>query len=181
MDQLESQKIAFKYAKALMDAAIEQSELKAVSKDVHLLQSLYLDVPELKQFFGNPAIPVSEKQGVVEKQFKKGTSPMVGNLLQLLVENDRIALLPEILNCYIELFNLREGIAKAEVTVPVSISDDLERKLRSTLETLFGYQQVELNVTVDPAIIAGAIVRVGDKIIDGSYYGKLETLRRQVG
>jgi F-type H+-transporting ATPase subunit delta len=181
MELLDARKIASRYAKALIEAADEQGQLDAVTQDIERLQRVYLEVPELNRFFANPAIPVADKQDVVKKQFHKGLSSMMGNLFSLLVENDRIAILPEILQAAVEIIRKRDGIAQAEVTVPIALSDALEKKMRKTLEKLFGYQQVELNIKVDPAILAGAVVKIGDKIIDGSYHGKLETLRRQVG
>lgn len=181
MELLDSRKIASRYAKALLEAAEEQGELGNITDNMRLLQRIYLEVPELNRFFSDPVIPATEKKTVVQSQFKQGVAPIVGNLLELLTANDRIGLLPEIIEIYIDLINQKEGIAKAEVTVPVAMSDKLEGQLRSTLERLFGYQHVELSIKVDPAIIAGAIVRIGDKIIDGSYHGKLEMLRRQVG
>lgn len=181
MEQLESRKIASRYAKALLEAGQEQDDLESITDSLTRLQRIYLEVPELNRFFANPVIPVAEKQSLIQKQFKKGLMPLVGNLLELLIENDRLGLLPEIIEVYIQLIQAREGIAHADVTVPLSISEKQENRLRTMLEKCFGYQQVELNTKVDPSIIAGVIVKIGDKIIDGSYHGKLEMLRRQVG
>jgi F-type H+-transporting ATPase subunit delta len=181
MEQLMARKIASRYAKAIFDAAVEEDKLDIVIANILSLQRIYLEVPSLNRFFSDPTIPVAEKQSLIEGKFKKGMAPMVGSLLTLLLESDRIGLLPEITTLFMERVQQKEGIAKADVTVPVAMSDKLEKKLRTTLEKLFDYQQVELNVKVDPAILAGAIVRIGDVIIDGSYHGKLEMLRRQVG
>lgn len=181
MEQLEARKIAARYAKALLDAADEQKALDKVTDNINALQRVYLEVPELNRFFSNPVIPTEEKKAVVEKQFQSNLHAITANLLNLLVENDRISLLPELITLYLELIQQREGIAQAEVIVPVPLKDKQEKALRSTLEKIFGYRQVEINSKVDPSILAGAIVKIGDKIIDGSYHGKLEMLRRQVG
>lgn len=181
LSQLENQKIASRYAKALFEAAQEQGQLDKVTKDIQSLQGLYQDLPELSGFFANPVISVEDKQGVVDAKFKSSLTPLTTNLLNLLVQNERISVLPAILFAYTELYQKHQGIAKAEVTIPVAMSSKLENQFRETLEKAFGYKQVELETRIDPAIIAGAIVKIGDKIIDGSYLGKLETLRRQVG
>ncbi len=181
MEQLESRKIALRYARALFEAAQETNEMAYVTENIGRLRQLYQDVPEMNAFFQNPMIPASEKRDLIETHFKQNLSPMIGNFLNILIENDRVAVLQEILEAYIEMVREKEGIVQAEVTVPVELEPKLEQKLQSTLESLFGYQQVEIKTIVDPAIIAGAVVKIGDKIIDGSYHGKLETLRRQVG
>ncbi len=181
MEQLEARKIALRYAKALLDAAQEENTLSELRVSLTSLRQIYQELPEFRRFFDNPAIPLSEKQDLVEKHLKKGVSPLVGNLLSLLVENERLDILSEVLDVSLELLNQREGIAKAQFIVPVPITATLEKKVRTTLEQLFGYQQVELETTVDSTILAGAIVKIGDKIIDGSYHSKLEMLRRQVG
>jgi len=181
MDQLATQKIAHKYAKALLEAASETNAVDPVNDVIQQLERLYLDVPTLNSFFANPAIPAEEKKAIIEKKFQKGVQPLVANLLTLVAENDRLALLPDILSAFMELMNERNGIVKADVTVPVAIDTKLEKKLKQNLEAVFGYSQVDLHITVDPGILAGAIVKIGDKLIDGSYHGKLEMLRRQIG
>lgn len=179
--QAEIQKIALRYARALLEAAKEQGQFDKVKTEMGQLQRIYLEIPELKSFMANPAIPAAEKEDLLAKQFQKALSPLVGNFLMLLLENDRLELLPEMVQSILDLIHTEEGIATAEVTVPVAISEDLENRLSNTLEKMFGYQKVELNIKVDPAIIAGAIVHIKDKMIDGSYHGKLEMLKRQVG
>lgn len=181
MEQLDARKIAIRYAKALLEAADEQGQYGEVSQNMFTLQRLYLEVPELNRFFANPAIPDEEKRAVIQEHFQGGLAPLTANLLTLLVDNDRIVLLPELIQAAIDLVHQREGVAQAEVIVPIAMKPGLEQKMKTTLEKLFGYQQVDLNVKVDPGILAGAIIKIGDKIIDGSYHGKLETLRRQVG
>lgn len=181
MEQLEARKIAFRYARALFDAALEQQSLETVIRDAGSLSRIYLDVPELADFFANPGIPLDEKKMLLNSRIKTGLTPLTANLLDLLTDNDRLVVLPEILTVFKELHHNHAGIARAEVTVAAAITPGIEDKLKASLEKVFGYKQVELTTTVNPGIIAGAIVRIGDKIIDGSYRGKLEMLKRQVG
>ncbi len=181
MPQLENRKVAQRYAKALMECAEEQGQWEKVTAGMDQLHRLYLEVPEMNRFFSNPVIPLAEKTAVYQEEMAQALPPLVANLLQLLLDNERMALLPEILEAVLALVQAQQGLVQAEVTVPVPLDDALEKKLRKTLETVFEYQKVELNVKVDPAILAGATIRLGDKLIDGSYLGKLEMLRKQVG
>ena len=181
MDKLESRKVATRYARALFEAAAEQNDSDAVAQSMQSLISIYAQLPELQAFFENPGLPAAEKSDILNRQFKRGVSPLVASLLDLLMTNERIALLPDIAQVYTELQREHQGIAEAEVIVPVAMDDYLEGRMRSTLEKLFGYRQVELKTTVDPSMIAGAIVKIGDKIIDGSYRGKLDLLTKQIG
>jgi F-type H+-transporting ATPase subunit delta len=181
LSQLDMAKVASRYAKALLESAIAENTWDLVQENLGQLQRLALDVPELNAFLASPVLPVSDKQAVLAQYVQTAVSPMVWKLLNILLENNRIALLPQVIESAQAMMQERNGITQADVTVPAAISPSLEAQFVKALETQFGYRQVLLNVTVDPDILAGAIVKIGDKLIDGSYYGKLEMLRRQVG
>lgn len=181
MEQLDTRKIATRYAKALFEASNEAGEQESIQSAIDTWVSVFTEVPDLAAFFANPIIPMAEKKALLTEQFSEKTPDLLLKIVDLLFENDRIGLLGDVLTVYQELSRAALGIARAEVTVPVSIPATLETKLVASLKKAFGYKQVELTTTVDPDIIAGAIVRIGDKIIDGSYRGKLDMLKRQVG
>lgn len=174
-------KAAGRYAKALLDAAQEQNNMAAVRQDLDALSRLVLEVPELMGFLTNPMIPDVEKHAVVREKLQSGLNPLFARLLDVLLENDRLALLPYVLEESRKELAQRDGVVTAYVTVPVVLNEDLQSRLRQTLQSTFGYRRVDLDVRVEPAILAGAIVKIGDQLIDGSYSGKLETLRKQVG
>jgi len=174
-------KAASRYAKALLDAATEMNAVSAIRDDLQALSRLVLEVPELMSFLTNPMIPDVEKRAIVREKLQSGLQPLFARLLDVLLENDRLSLLPNVLDEAQKALAQRDGVVTAQVTVPVDLDDSLQARLRQTLQSTFGYRHVDLDVRVEPSILAGAIVKIGDQLIDGSYIGKLETLRKQVG
>lgn len=179
--RLEESKIAARYAKALFDGALETKVLDKVYKDLCALRDLFHAVPGITGFLTNPAIPQTERTSFIQEQFEKKVQPLVYNLIKLMEENDRITALPSTIDRFEEILNERNRVATAEVVTAVELSEKLESKLCKTLESMFGLSEVNLHKRVDPGILGGAIVKIQDKVIDGSYVGKLEALRKQVG
>lgn len=175
--KLENNKVAARYARALFDTA--GSELDALYADLQQVAQAFAAVPDLLMFMENPGIPQAEKQSLVDKQFD-GLNPWVGKLLKLLVENNRVAALPMIVTHLRELVNRRDNVTQAEVVTATELDGELKDRIRATLEKTLGFSRVELESRVDPGILGGLIIKVQDRIIDGSYIGRLEDLRKQV-
>jgi F-type H+-transporting ATPase subunit delta len=176
---LEETKIAARYARALFDGAVESGDEDNVLTDLQSVRSVIEKVPELIPFWSNPAVPVAEKLDVVSKQFTK-LEPLVVNLLRLMIENDRAGAILATIDRYEELSNARAKVTTAEVVTAVELNKKLQTKLQKQLESLFSLNKVVLTQRVDPGILGGAIIKIQDKVIDGSYIGKLEALRKQI-
>lgn len=181
--RLEEGKIAAQYARAIFESAVEAGDAteKDVTKAIRDLGALVDKVPDLLPFFKNPAIPTTEKQSFLETQFKKKTPELVYNLLLVMLDNDRLSVLPALVERYEALYNERHQIAVAEVVTAVELSSGLQKKFETVLKKAYGLSQVSLQNRVDPGILGGAIIKIHDKVIDGSFVGKLETLRKQIG
>ncbi len=178
--QVEDTQIAARYAKALFELAEEQGDLDTILKDLLAISDVLKAVPDLKVFLVNPGIPRTEKKSFVKGQFEGKVSPMVDNLLKLMVENERFPLIPLVAHKYEERVNQHQNIGIAEVITATELDSKLETKLEKALKTLYGFSQVRLTPKVDPALLGGAIIKVQDKVIDGSFAGKLNELKKQV-
>jgi F-type H+-transporting ATPase subunit delta len=180
-NRLENNKVAARYARALFEAASAAGEAEPVARDLERVQSALDEVSGFYDFMANPGIPEREKRSLVQDHVAKGLGAWVTRILDLLMENGRIAVLPQLTTQYIELLNQSENITQAEVITAVELEQELRDRIRRTLETSFGYSRVELQHRVDPGILGGMVLKVRDQVIDGSYIGRLEELRKQVG
>jgi F-type H+-transporting ATPase subunit delta len=180
-NRLENGKVAARYAKALFDSLTESgAELGQVRDDLRTLADVLADVPEFSVFLENPGLPLAEKTAFVEERLAVAVTPPVANLLRLLMENNRLIVLPQVAEQFSTYVNQRENVAQAEVITAAELDDDLLARMQNTLQSMFGFNRVDLQHRVDPGLLGGAIIKIQDRVIDGSYVGRLEELRKQV-
>lgn len=180
-NRLENNKIAARYAKALFESTLSTNEHEQVYQDLLSVNELFTQVPQLQTFLQNPGIPISDKQQFLDEQFGKQVSPWVHRLLKLLVDNGRSAVFAQLVARFGECRNQQENSATAEVITAVELEEELRVRIRKTLETSLGFSRVDLQSRVDPGLLGGVVIKIQDRIIDGSYVGRLEELRKQVG
>lgn len=101
------------------------------------------------------------------------------NFLRTMVENGRLSLLPEVSRLYQALFDQQENRVQVELISAYAVKNDQERNIAAALESRFG-KSVELHTRIDKSLIGGAIIRVGDEVIDGSISGGLKQLATQL-
>lgn len=178
-DRLDNNKVASRYARALFEGSVDAGEAASVAQDLETVNRIFTDVPQLGNFMANPGIPVAEKLALVDEQFK-AVNPWVLRLLRLLVENNRMPIFPHLVTWFTEYMNQRENVARAEVVSAVELEEELRRRIQKTLESTLGFSRVDIQNRVDPGILGGVIIKVQDKIFDGSYVGRLEELRKQL-
>jgi F-type H+-transporting ATPase subunit delta len=138
-----------------------------------------LDVPELVRILADPALPFASRRTVTEQVLADAVTGGPRNLVLLLVRRGRIELLPEVAAQIRRMYDQRLGIVKATVTSAAPLTDSETSALRELLAAMTG-GRVDISVQVDPAILGGVMVRLGDRLIDGSVRGRLERLRTRL-
>jgi F-type H+-transporting ATPase subunit delta len=133
--------------------------------------------PDVKQFAANPKVSDQQVADTFLSLLKSGTGsgPEARNFVAMLAENGRLTLLPEIAEQFHALKNAREGAADAEITSAFEMSDAQVKDLVATLEKKFG-RRLHPSVTVDPSLIGGVRVAVGDEVLDTSVRAKLQQM-----
>jgi F-type H+-transporting ATPase subunit delta len=179
-NRLDNNKVASRYARALFESTVESGDAKAVAQDLETVSAVFSQVPALNRFMENPGIPAAEKLQLVDKEFGQNVNPWVNRLLHLLVENGRMPVLPQLAIWFTEYMNQRDNVARAEVVSAVELEEELRRRIQKTLESSLGFSRVDVQNRVDPGILGGVIIKVQDKVFDGSYVGRLEELRKQL-
>jgi F-type H+-transporting ATPase subunit delta len=127
----------------------------------------------------NPALPWPERDEVLRKLLEGRISAPAFNLVRLLARRGRIDLLAGVAAEYRRLLGRSRGVATATVTAARDLSDDDLDAIRERVQAMTG-GEVDLEVRVDPSLIGGVTVRIGDKLIDASVRGRLERLRARV-
>lgn len=133
-------------------------------------------LPVVQEFAGNPKLSDQQIIETFQSLLKSNVTPEVKNFVAMLVENGRLVLLPEIAEQFHALKNAQEGAADAEITSAFEMSDAQVKDLVVTLEKKFGRKLNPL-VKLDPALIGGVRVLVGDEVLDLSVRAKLQQMQ----
>lgn len=172
---------AIRYARALFDVAQKEGDVQQVGREVAAFAALVASNDMLARTFSNPAIPAARKRGVVEQLLARsgGVSPVLSKLLLLLADRDRLGLIPDLASAYeARLLDLAQ-VVRAEVTTAVPLGDDRIAALQHGLAAATG-RQVQLQTRVDPAIIGGAVARIGSTVYDGSVTTQLQKVKERL-
>lgn len=172
--------VAEHYADALAEVAVSQKNPEVVRREFADFLSLLGESQQLEILLGSPAVSRANKHAVAQalvERMKAGRT--LRNFLFVVIDQRRMKLLPDIYEAFEKQLDQREGVARASVVTARQLSEGEKTQLREALERLSG-RRVEAHYSLDPALIAGAVVRVGSTIYDGSVRTQLERLRMRL-
>lgn len=167
---------AIRYAKALLELSVEKKSTEALEADMRTVLDTLNDSTELQEVLADPVINGSAKQQVLESVFK-GSQQGTLDLIKLLVNNKRVGLLAQVAQKFIALSEALRGEEAATVTTAVTLTADMEKQVLAKVAELTG-KKVSLKSVVDPAVLGGFILRVGDTQYDASIANKLSEVKR---
>lgn len=168
--------VARRYAQALYQEAVQQGQAERTDADVDLLLSTFGSSRELAVLLESPIVPRPRKEAVLERLFGERVGPLMHRFMRLLVSKEREDLLPIMARAYTHARDIREGIVEARVRTAQPFGPDEETALTHAIEAREG-KRVRLYVEVDPSLIGGLVVRVGDVVYDRSVRHQLDLLR----
>ena len=168
-----------RYATALYEEADAAGGLAAVDDDVLMLRNNIESNRELSRFFESPVIPQEKKESILQELLEERVETLTLQFLRLLVQKDRETLTKAILDQYQSLRDEQRGIVDAEVTVAQPLNDEDRTALVEALEEKTG-KDVRLHLEENPDLIGGLVIRIGDRVFDGSVRSQLNALRDQL-
>ncbi len=172
---------ARRYSQAIFRMALENKDINRWQSDLRKVASLMKD-RALFSLIAHPTITVDEKSKTLSQRLGE-VNPLAIKLVLLLAAKGRLALIDDISEEYqamVDNYRGIEGTEIAEVTTAIPLDDEYQLKLAQRVTEIIG-KPVVLKPKVDPSIIGGIIIRVGDKLIDGSIRSKLAALRKDLG
>ena len=175
---MSSTRAAIRYAKAILEIADSKKVASEVSTDMALIAKTITSNSELSSFIQNPLIKTDSKKDVVSEVFAS-VNAVTKSLFQLLLENKRFEILREVATEYIHQFDEMNGVEVAKVTTAVSMDATLEAKVLAKVATLSS-KKITIENNVDPSIIGGFILRIGDKQYNASIANRLQVLKREL-
>ncbi|MBI1746286.1 MAG: ATP synthase F1 subunit delta [Acidobacteria bacterium] len=173
-----SKSIATRYARALVDVALERNAQDRILVELEEFQSLLEKQHELRDVLENPALPVLIRVNILREVLRRGQIDRgTENFLLFLLSKNRQRYLREVLQAFMEQLDLRLGIISADVATAFELSIPQREQLRMRLAAMTG-RKVKLNFVIDRAIIGGVVVKIGSTIYDGSVKMQLHLLRQ---
>ena len=168
---------AIRYAKAILDIAQTSGNADAVNNDMTSIVNAITSSPELKDFLTSPVIRMDVKKSAMSEVFSN-VQKETNSLFHLLFENKRFEILESIAIQYNRLFDESNAIEVAKVTTAFPITPELETKVLAKIAE-FSNKKITIENIVDPTIIGGFILRVGDQQYNASVASKLSELKRE--
>ena len=170
--------VARPYAEAAFKLAAEQHALPVWGEMLKFAASVMRD-PLMQGAIDNPKLGAEQKESLFLSVCGDRLNANGRNFIHVLLEGDRITLLPYIESAFAALRNTAEGVANAEIVSAIALTERQVAELKAALEKRFG-KKIETTVSVDPSLIGGARIVVGDQVVDGSIAGKLEAMATQL-
>lgn len=172
--------LAKRYSDAVIEVAKSKNELDSVYSDLQNVSEILSSMSEFNDFLVHPVIPASEKKELVKSAFEGKITQDTLNLLFILIEKNKIDLIGTIFHCFEESMDEAKNIVKVGVVSAVEIDEDLKIRLKERLENKLN-KSVKFEFETDPEIIAGLVLKIQDKTIDGSFSSKLQSFKKILG
>ncbi|MGB0175817.1 MAG: ATP synthase F1 subunit delta [Owenweeksia sp.] len=171
-------KLGRRYAKSLLDLSEELGKVEEVKGDIDQVLSVVRGSKEFRTLIKSPIISADKKIAIYHEIFKDQLGELTSNFIDIITRKGRESHLEAIALGFQELYRIKKDISKAVVTTAVPLTDTQRAEIKAKLVESTG-QEIEMDEVVDPSIIGGITLRVGDKRYNGSISHQLEILKRQ--
>ena len=171
-----------RYAEALFSVARLIHQDLEVQEELESFSSALKKAPDLEGFFGNPYFNLETKRRFLGKIYQKRMREVYGlllNFFSLLLEKNRFHLIHEIFESYVRIVDRERGMGVAEIRTAVALDERSEKILIERLEKIAGYK-IRVNKEVDPSLIGGVVVKIRNKVLDGSVKNRIEFFKKEL-
>ncbi|MCO7125617.1 F0F1 ATP synthase subunit delta [Sporolactobacillus shoreicorticis] len=174
-----SEIVANRYAKALFEVAEERGEVDVIESQLHSVAEGLYEHEDLRRVLMHPQVSSDNKKELVKKLFEKQAGVEVLNLLRLLIDRKREAIIDDVLEAYTHMANEKRGILDVTITTATALDEQEKQDLAERLGTALN-KKLSIHAHVDEAIIGGILLRIGDRLFDGSVAGKLAGFKQEI-
>jgi F-type H+-transporting ATPase subunit delta len=176
---MQNPRVASRYAKSLLDLAIEKGQLEQVYGDMTYLQRLTKESREFLNLLRSPVVKAEAKSRALTAVTNGKVSNLTTAFINLMVNKAREGALPEISSSFVSQYKAYKGIRIVKLTTAIPLSDAVKSAIIAQVKTTENIENLELQEVVDPSIIGGFVLQTGDKLIDASVSYDLKNISRQ--
>jgi F-type H+-transporting ATPase subunit delta len=171
-------RIADRYAKSLMDLAIEKDQLEALRSDMQTVKKACQDSQELATLLKSPVVKADQKNKILSAIFAGKLSELASAFLALLVRKGREADLAGVAQAFLQQYNALKGIHEVKLTTAAEISTEMKEGFAAKLKEAMGFANIELETKTDPALIGGFVLEFDQQQVDASIAHDLREIRK---
>jgi F-type H+-transporting ATPase subunit delta len=158
----------------------EQAGVERLYQDSQTLKSQLLENPQFLELLKHPDISKEEKEAVLARVFERWMMPELYGLLRLLVEKDRIGWILDILEDVSERYKAYMNIGVVYVTSPEQLPEKKAKEIEKKILDTTDFETLEMHYQTDSSLIGGLVIRIGDRVVDGSVKTRLENMTRKL-
>jgi len=171
--------VAQRYGTALFELALESNQVDEMLTEVAHLKEVLSEEPEFLELISNPKISMDDRKQVIVDVFNGKISDYIVGLIDLVINKNRQNLLLQIFEDFISKVNEHKGVVVADITVCEPLSQEQEKMLIKRLETLTK-KTITLSQHIDPSLVGGLVIRIGDRIMNYSVKGMLGAMSKEI-
>ena len=172
-------RLAGRYAKSILDLAIEQGQLEPVYTDMKYLQAVCNASSEFVNMLRSPIIKADQKNSILSAVLKNNVGVLSNAFIVLLVKKGRESDLHEIANTFIEQYNSMKGIHQVTLTTAVEISAEVKNSIEQKVKSDNSFTSVELTTKTDESLIGGFVLEFNNNLLDASISRDLKDIKKQ--
>lgn len=172
-------RLATRYAKSLIDLAIERGELEEVFADMQWLQAVCKSNRDFVNVLRSPVIKSDTKNKILEAVTNGNVGKMTAAFSRLLVKKSRESFLPEIAGAFVHQYKEHKQIHEVKLTTATAMGEELKNAIVNHIKNTTDMKNIELETVVDEKIIGGFVLQTGDKLVDASIAYDLREIARQ--
>ncbi len=169
-------RVTIRYARALFELAQEKKVLSQVADDLNYILRVYQSSKDFRQLLESPVVQAADKKKIFVRLFRERLNPLTGEFLDMVVEKGRENLLAVIIQRFHELLDREKGILRGQLDTAFRFSDSQLAALKKQMDKITG-KNVIIRQHVNPDLLGGFVVRLGDTVIDTSIKSQLARLR----
>lgn len=172
-------RLAGRYAKSLLDLALEQDKLEAVYADMKYIQAVCNASKEFSVLLQSPIFNADQKNSILSAITKDKVGAITASFTHLLVRKAREGNLQAIANAFIEQYNSLKGIHQVVLTTAVEVSEEIKKSIESKIKSDTSFAMVELTTKTDESLIGGFVIEFNNNLLDASISRDLKDIKKQ--
>lgn len=172
-------RLAGRYAKSLLDFAVEQNQLEKVLADMQYVKAVCEASREFVVMLKSPVISIDKKKSIIKAVSANKIGEITVAFMQLLISKNREFYLPEMVNAFFDQYNVLKGIHKVKLTTAVAISDNTKKAIVEKIKNETKINNIELQTEVKEDLIGGFVLEFNNNLVDSSIRRSLKDLKAQ--
>ncbi len=176
---MQNPRLAGRYAKSLLDLALESGKLDSMYSDMQSLQTICNENPEFITVIKSPVVKADSKANIIKAILEGKVDNMTFLFLELIIRKGREFHLPEIISSFIALYKVHNHINEVVITTAEPLDENVQAMLQTKIQAQFTNATIELKSLIDPTLVGGFVLEANNKLFDASILRDLKDIKKQ--